>query len=75
MALLVRTPAGAKRDDPGSDDRRLARLERAGIIRGARPSRLKEIRWTLPPMPERGGDVLAALLDERPDEDCDLQHA
>jgi prevent-host-death family protein len=55
--------AGA--DQPGPDEGRLARLERAGIIRRARRARLDEIVRVAPPAPERGGDILAALLDER----------
>jgi prevent-host-death family protein len=49
----------------GPDEGRLARLERAGIIRRARHGRLDEILRTSPPAPEAGGDVVAALLDER----------
>lgn len=51
--------------DSGPEDGRLARLERAGIIRRARHGRLDEILRESPPAPEPGGDVLAALLDER----------
>ena len=49
----------------GPDDGRLARLERAGIIRRARGGRLDEI-WRVPPLvAEAGGDILEVLLDER----------
>ena len=51
--------------DSGDDPGRLARLERAGLIRRVRVSRLDEILCVAPPKPEAGGDVLAALLDER----------
>ena len=49
----------------GPDEGRLSRLERAGILRRAQRARLDEILRTPPPAPEPGGDVLAALLDER----------
>jgi prevent-host-death family protein len=49
----------------GPDEGRLARLERAGVIRRARRGRLGEILRVPPPAPERGGDALAALLLER----------
>jgi prevent-host-death family protein len=52
-------------EDPGPDEGRLARLERAGIIRRAHRGRLDEILRVPPPAPRAGGDVLAALLDER----------
>jgi prevent-host-death family protein len=51
--------------EPGPDEGRLARLERAGIIRRARRARLDEIVRVPPPAAEAGGDILAALLDER----------
>jgi len=51
--------------DGGPDEGRLARLERAGVIRRARRGRLEEILRVPPPRAETGGDVLAALLDER----------
>jgi len=47
------------------DEERLARLERAGIIRRARHSRLEEIIRVLPPAPELEGDIVAIVLDER----------
>lgn len=49
----------------GPDEGRLARLERAGVIRRARHSRLEEIVRVLPPVPEAGGDIVAAILEER----------
>jgi prevent-host-death family protein len=52
-------------EDHGPDEGRLARLERAGIIRRAPRGRLQEILRVLPPAPEAGADILAALLDER----------
>jgi prevent-host-death family protein len=53
---------------PGShapDDGRLARLERAGVIRRVPHRRLNEILRVPPPAPEAGGDIVAVLLDER----------
>lgn len=49
----------------GPDDGRLARLERAGIIRRARKASLEQIARVSPPSPLAGGDIVAALLDER----------
>jgi prevent-host-death family protein len=49
----------------GPDEGRLARLERAGIIRRARRGRLDEILRVAPPAPLPGGDVVEALLEER----------
>ena len=49
----------------GPDEGRLARLERAGVIRRARRGRLDEILREPPPSPAAGGDVLEALLEER----------
>jgi prevent-host-death family protein len=49
----------------GPDEGRLARLERAGIIRRARHGRLEEIMRVLPPATEAGGDIVAAILEER----------
>lgn len=47
------------------DEGRLARLERAGVIRRARRGRIEEILRVPPPAPEPGGDIVAAILDER----------
>lgn len=55
----------ASAEQPGPDEGRLARLERAGVIRRGRRGRLEEILRVAPPLPEAGGDVLAVLLDER----------
>jgi len=49
----------------GPDDGRLARLERAGIIRRARAVRLEEIWRVPPPVAEAGGDIVEVLMDER----------
>jgi prevent-host-death family protein len=49
----------------GPDEGRLARLERAGVIRRACHGRLGEIVRVLPPAPEAGGDIGAAILEER----------
>ena len=49
----------------GPDEGRLARLERAGVIRRAGHSRLEEIVRVLPPAPEQGADIVAAVLKER----------
>lgn len=51
--------------DAGPDEERLARLERAGVIRRAQHSRLEEIVRVAPPASEPGGDIVAILLDER----------
>ena len=51
--------------DAGPDEVRLARLERAGVIRRARHGRLDEIARVPPPVPEPGADIVAAVLDER----------
>jgi prevent-host-death family protein len=62
---VARLEPVASAEDSGPDEGRLARLERAGIIRRARRGRLAEILRMPPPAPEAGGDILAALLDER----------
>jgi prevent-host-death family protein len=50
---------------PGPDEGRLARLERAGVIRRAARGRCDGILRT-PPIPvARGADAVAALIDER----------
>ncbi len=49
----------------GPDEGRLARLERAGVIRRARRGRLEEILRVAPPAPRAGGDVVQALIQER----------
>jgi prevent-host-death family protein len=54
---------GAK--DSVGDAGRLARLERAGVIRRVRGERLEEILRSAPPRAVHGGDVLAAALEER----------
>ena len=51
--------------EAGPDEGRLARLERAGIIKRAGHPRLDEILRVPPPAPEPGGDIVAALLEER----------
>lgn len=52
-------------DQPGPDDGRLARLERAGVVRRAPEGRLDEIARVPPPAPVEGGDIVAVILDER----------
>lgn len=49
----------------GPDDGRLARLERAGVVRRATRGRLDEILRVPPPAPAAGADVVAALVEER----------
>jgi prevent-host-death family protein len=49
----------------GPDEGRLARLERAGVIRRARHARLDEILRVPPPATERSGDIVAAVVAER----------
>jgi prevent-host-death family protein len=51
--------------DAGPDEERLARLERAGVIRRARRSRLEEIVRVPPPAPDLADDIVAAVLAER----------
>ena len=53
------------RESRFTEHRRLARLERAGVIRRARRGRLEEILRVPPAAPRAGGDVVAALLAER----------
>lgn len=62
---VARLEPVASAEQPGPDEGRLARLERAGVIRRGRLKRLDEILHVAPPAPEAGGDVLALLLDER----------
>jgi prevent-host-death family protein len=50
---------------PGPDEGRLARLERAGIIRRARRARLDDIARVPAPAAEAGADILNVLLAER----------
>jgi prevent-host-death family protein len=57
-------PVVGSRDSAG-DAGRLARLERAGVIRRVRGERLDEILRSAPPKAIRGGDILAAALEER----------
>jgi prevent-host-death family protein len=49
----------------GPDEGRLARLERAGIIRRASRDRLDEILRVPPIAPRRGADIVAAVIEER----------
>jgi hypothetical protein len=53
----------------GDDEARLARLERAGIIRRGHKAKVQEVLKEPPPSPRKGGDILKALLDER-EEGC-----
>ena len=65
-ALLDRArhePVSAGDADP--DEERLARLERTGVIRRARHGRLEEMGRIASPAPEPGGDIVAAVLEER----------
>ena len=62
---VARLEPVASAAEAGPDEGRLARLERAGIIRRARRARLDEIVRVAPPAPESGGDIVAVLLDER----------
>jgi prevent-host-death family protein len=48
------------------DDGRIARLQRAGVVRAARdPGGVSEMLHTEPPRPRKGASVVAALLEER----------
>ena len=51
--------------DAGPDEGRLARLERAGVIRRVHRGRFEEIMLVPPPAPEPGGDIVATLIEER----------
>jgi prevent-host-death family protein len=62
---VARLEPVASAEQPGPDEGRLARLERAGVVRRARRGRFDEIARVAPPAAARGGDILAALLDER----------
>ena len=62
---VARLEPVASPDEPGRDEGRLARLERAGIIRRAPEARLDQIAHVQPPAPAKGGDIVAALLEER----------
>lgn len=53
------------RSEDDSEETRLARLERAGIIRRGNPEAVKDILSTPPPKLPLGASVLEALLDER----------
>jgi prevent-host-death family protein len=62
---VARLEPVAQPDQAGHDEGRLARLERAGIIRRAREAALDQIARVAPPAPLSGGDIVAALVDER----------
>ncbi|MCA1831521.1 MAG: type II toxin-antitoxin system Phd/YefM family antitoxin [Actinomycetota bacterium] len=55
-------PAVSAEED---DDGRLARLERAGIVKRGSGKPSPEILLGKPPRPRKGGSVLEALLEER----------
>jgi prevent-host-death family protein len=62
---VARLEPVASPTEPGLDEGRLARLERAGIIRRAREKRVHQIARIPPPAPVKGGDIVAVLVDER----------
>jgi prevent-host-death family protein len=62
---VARLEPVARPAEPGLDEGRLARLERAGIIRRAREGRMDQIARVPPPAPVAGGDIVAVLIDER----------
>lgn len=62
---IARLEPMAREGGSGPDDGRLARLERAGVIRRASHERLDEILRIAPIAPERGADIVAALIEER----------
>jgi prevent-host-death family protein len=62
---VARLEPVATAERQGPDEGRLARLERAGLMRRGRGGPAKEILGTDPPRPQAGADVLAVLLDER----------
>lgn len=49
----------------GSDDDRLARLVREGVVRPARGAAPKQLFSTKPPRAKKGASGVRALLDER----------
>lgn len=49
----------------GSDDNRLARLVREGVVRPARGAAPKTLFATRPPRTKKGASGVRALLDER----------
>ncbi len=62
VARLEPVETGGHRDPEG----RLARLERAGIIkRGTASAGVPAVLRKGPPRPKKGGDILKALLSER----------
>ena len=61
---VARLEPVTNRDDTRDDDR-LARLIRDGLVRPARASLSKTLLDTRPPVPQRGGSALRALLEER----------
>jgi prevent-host-death family protein len=54
-----------QRAENEEDEARLARLERAGLIRRGNPAALRELLKTPPPKLGEGVSVLEALLEER----------
>lgn len=55
-------PARSPDEDPGG---RLARLERAGLVRAGSGAPIEAILGTAPPKARAGASALQALLDER----------
>ena len=51
----------------GSDDERVVRLVRDGVVRPARRAVAKAVWASKPPRPKAGASALKALLDERRD--------
>ena len=49
----------------GSDDDRLARLVREGVVRPARGTAAKQLFTTRPPRGKKGASGVRALMDER----------
>jgi prevent-host-death family protein len=62
---IARLEPVAAAEGAGADEGRLARLERAGLVRRASRGRWSEILRVDPPAPAPGGDILAALVAER----------
>ena len=63
VAVAELTATGSRRDE--SDDEKLARLEKAGIIRRGRGGIPRWIIDEPPPKAENGASILEALLEER----------
>ena len=62
---IARLEPAAGTEEAGPDEGRVARLERAGVIRRSQRPPLDEILTVAPPAPLAGGDAVAAVIEER----------